>query len=69
MGSRWGEFGGGDDGGRGYFFPSPKFFFFNYHKYRDVENSLVVQWLRLHAFTARAPGSIPGQGTNIPQAP
>ena len=46
-----------------------KFFFFNYHKYRDVENSLVVQWLRLYAFTARALGSIPGQGTNIPQAP
>ena len=67
MGSRWGEFAGGDDGGRGYFFPSPKFFF-NYHKYRDVENSLVVQWLRLYAFTARALGSIPGHGTNIQQA-
>ena len=31
-------------------------------------NSLVVQWLRLHAFTAEGPGSIPGQGTRIPQA-
>ena len=45
------------------------FFFFNYHKYRDVENSLVVQWFRLYAFTARALGSIPGQGSNIPQTP
>ena len=26
-------------------------------------NSLVVQWLRLCAFTAESPGSIPGQGT------
>ena len=25
--------------------------------------SLVVQWLRLHALSAGAPGSIPGQGT------
>ena len=24
--------------------------------------SLVVQWLRIHAFTARGMGSIPGQG-------
>ena len=31
-------------------------------------NSLVVQWLGLHASTAGAPGSIPGQGTKIPQA-
>ena len=28
-------------------------------------NSLVVQWLGLHASTARGPGSIPGQGTKI----
>ncbi|TEA34221.1 hypothetical protein DBR06_SOUSAS2710098, partial [Sousa chinensis] len=26
-------------------------------------NSLVVQWLRLHAPNAGGPGSIPGQGT------
>ena len=31
-------------------------------------NSLVVQWLGLHAFTAKDQGSIPGQGTKIPQA-
>ena len=33
-----------------------------------VRNSLVVQWLGLHAFTAEGPGSIPSQGTKIPQA-
>ena len=31
-------------------------------------NSLVVQWLRLSTFTAKCPGSIPGQGTKIPEA-
>ena len=31
-------------------------------------NSLVVQWLGLRAFTAMGPGSIPGEGTKIPQA-
>ena len=31
-------------------------------------NSLVVQWLGLCAFTAKGVGSIPGQGTKIPQA-
>ena len=31
-------------------------------------NSLVVQWLGLSAFTAKGTGSIPGQGTKIPQA-
>ena len=30
-------------------------------------SSLVVQWLGLHASTAGGPGSIPGQGTKIPQ--
>ena len=30
-------------------------------------NSLVVQWLGLHAFTAEGVGSIPDQGTKIPQ--
>ena len=28
----------------------------------------MVQWLELHAFTAEGLGSIPGQGTKIPQA-
>ena len=31
-------------------------------------NSLGVQWLGLHAVTAKGPGSIPGQGTKIPHA-
>ena len=30
--------------------------------------SLAIYWLRLHAFTVRALGSIPGQGTKILQA-
>ena len=30
--------------------------------------SLAVQWLTLHASTAGGVGSIPGQGTKIPQA-
>ena len=30
-------------------------------------NSLAVQWLELHAFVAKGPHSIPGQGTKIPQ--
>ena len=32
------------------------------------ENSLVVQWFTLHASAARDTGSVPGQGTKIPQA-
>jgi len=31
-------------------------------------NSLVAQWLRLHALTAKGPGSIPHQEIKIPQA-
>ena len=31
----------------------------------DTRTSLVVQWLRLHASTARGTGSIPGRGTRI----
>ena len=31
-------------------------------------NCLTVQWLGLHVSTAGGPGSIPGQGTTIPQA-
>ena len=31
-------------------------------------NSLAVQWLGLRALTAEDPGSIPGQGTKLPQA-
>ena len=30
-------------------------------------NSLAVQWLGLRTFTAKGVGSIPGQGTKIPQ--
>ena len=33
-----------------------------------VGNSLLVQWLALSALTAEGLGSIPGQGTRIPQA-
>ena len=35
---------------------------------KNAQNSLVVQWLGLGIFTARALGSIPSQGTKIPQA-
>ena len=34
----------------------------------DSGTSLVVQWLGLRASTAGGTGSIPGQGTKIPQA-
>ena len=30
-------------------------------------NSLVVQWLQMHAFTAKGPGSISGWGDKIPE--
>ena len=33
-----------------------------------VREFLVVQWLGLHAVTAKVPGSVFGQGTKIPQA-
>ena len=33
----------------------------------SVLTSLPVQWLGLHAFTISRTGSIPGQGTKIPQ--
>ena len=33
-----------------------------------LRNSLMVQWLGLHALTAKGTGSIPGRGTKIPQA-
>ena len=32
-----------------------------------MANSLVVQWLGLHTFTVKAPGSILGQGIKILQ--
>ena len=31
-------------------------------------NSMAVQWLGIHAFTAKDAGPIPGWGTKIPQA-
>ena len=37
-------------------------------KRMNLGTSLVVQWLRLGAFTAVGPGSNPGEGTNILQA-
>ena len=33
-----------------------------------LQNSLVVQWVRLHASNAAGAGLIPGQGTKIPYA-
>ena len=33
-----------------------------------IRNSLVVQWLGFHALTAEGLGSIPDQGTKMPQA-
>ena len=48
------------------------FLFFLPHHVAALEaergNTLVVQWLGLGAFTVEGPGSIPAQGTNIPQA-
>ena len=38
------------------------------HKETQVGNSLEVRWLRLHAFTDKGVGSIPGRGTGILQA-
>ena len=38
------------------------------NKKSQAETSLVVQWLRLWASNPGAVGSIPGQGTKIPQA-
>ena len=39
-------------------------------KFADPKSSLAVQWLGLHAenFTAKGVGSVPGQGTKVPQA-
>lgn len=37
-------------------------------KPHNVRNSLVVHWLGFGAFTAKCPGSVPGLGTEIPQA-
>ena len=35
---------------------------------KNEGNSLVVQWLGLHAFTAVCLGSVSDRGTKIPQA-
>ena len=37
-------------------------------KKKDLGNSLAVEWLGLHVFTAEGVGSIPGWGIRIPQA-
>ena len=39
-----------------------------FFKNENSANSLAVQWLGLHAFTAQGPDSIPHQGIEIPQA-
>ena len=40
------------------------------HNFKQIKpgNSLVVQWLGFHTFTAEGLGSIPGLGTKILQA-
>ena len=38
------------------------------HYLRNAESFLIVQWLGLCTFTARGPESVPGWGTEIPQA-
>lgn len=38
------------------------------HYLRNAESSWIVQWLGLCTFTARGPKSVPGWGTEIPQA-
>ena len=37
----------------------------SFHLGKSSGNSLVVQQLGLHVLTAKGPGSMPGQGTNI----
>ena len=37
------------------------------HLNREQKDSLAVWWLGLSSFTAKGPGSIPGQGARIPQ--
>ena len=39
----------------------------NFKKKKPPGTPLVVQWLGLHDLTAKGLGSIPGQGTKIPQ--
>ena len=34
-------------------------------RFKKIRNSLVVQWLGFHAFTAEGVSSIPGWGTKI----
>ena len=38
-----------------------------HQEYCNHENSLMVQWLGLHAYTAKDPGLISSQGTKLPQ--
>ena len=42
--------------------------YLGFQNWKKTGNSLVVQWLGLQAFTARAMDPIPSQGTTIPQA-
>ena len=53
-------------GGMDRIFPFPGLGFLSIKK--EAGTSLVVQWLRLSAFTAGGTGSIPGWGTKIPHA-
>ena len=45
----------------------PQIFLYFLFKKVNSGNSLAVQWLEIHAFTAEGTGSIPGWGTKIPQ--
>ena len=63
--------------GPNYVSPETYFWFYNWGAGRGTEvggkkgswgYSLAVQWLELCAPTAEGTGSIPGRGTNIPQA-
>ena len=47
---------------------SDKGLIFRVYKELQLRDSLVVQWLRLHASITRGTGSIPGRGTKIPHA-
>jgi len=52
----------------GYEIEDPNFLVQKKKKKSFQGNSLAVQWLGTHTFTAESLGSIPGQRTNIPQA-
>lgn len=42
-----------------------EFIYLSAYKNTQIENSLAVQWLVLHAFATEDMGSVPGRGTKI----